>query len=577
MSFDGIVLKSVTEELQASQNARVAKIYQPQATDIIMNLRKKGQQQQLLLSAHPSFARIQYTQHKYENPQTPPMFCMILRKYLEGSLIEDIQQHELERLLTITFRTTDEVGDLSYKQLIIEIMGRHSNIILLDYEKHVILDSIKHISPAYNRYRSILPGRDYIMPPAQDKQQTLDMTPEALLRKIDFNAGKLDRQIVQICQGVSPLIAKEIVHKAGLANIKTLRDAFHAFQQQIIQQAYEPQIVNDHEQKAYFSIMSLTHIDGRRLSFSSISELLDHFYYGKAERDRIRGLAHDMDKRLRNERDKNKRKISKLEKSLIKAEQAQKNQLYGELLTAHMHDVQRGDEAVTVTNYYDENGGTITIPLDSTQTPSENAQRYFRTYNKAKNSVAVTKKQIKQAKQEISYLDRLLQQLDSAAAKDIAEMREELIEEGYLKRKTSKKKKKKANKRPVLDKYKSKDGTDILVGKNNKQNEYLTNRLARPDHLWLHTKDIPGSHVVIRSNDYTEETLKEAAILAAYHSKSKYSSSVPVDYTTIKHVHKPSGAKPGFVTYDHQQTVFVTPHEEDIQAMNRQTSENQST
>jgi predicted ribosome quality control (RQC) complex YloA/Tae2 family protein len=568
MSFDGVVTRAAVHELQSLIGGRVAKIYQVQPTELIFQIRKPGQNYRLLVSAHSQFARIQLTEESYDHPKEPPMFCMLMRKHLDGSIVEHIRQHDLERIVTIDLKTTDEIGDISYKRLVIEIMGRHSNIILLDCKKNKIFDSIKHIPPSINRYRMVLPGREYIAPPSQEKLNPLTVDEETFLKKLDFNAGRLDRQIVSAFTGLSPLIAREIVHRAGLANRKTLTDAFFNFQRQVLDHDYTPQIVTDDQGKEFFSVIALSHVNGEKKTFETISQLLDRFYYGKADRDRVRQQAHDLEKLLHNEREKNKKKINKLEKTLEDAKKANLYQLYGELLTAHMHEAKRGDRQIRVVNYYDENGATVTIPLDPQKTPSENAQNYFRKYNKAKNSVSVVKEQIQKAKEEIDYFDGLLQQMESASLKDVEEIREELEEEGYVKRRVTRTKKKKEDK-PAPETYRSSEGIEILVGKNNKQNEYLTNRLARSRDTWLHTKDIPGSHVVIRSDEFGEATLKEAANLAAYFSKSKYSGSVPVDYTQIRHVRKPNGAKPGYVIYDHQQTLFVTPDEELVRKLRK--------
>ncbi|HET7521833.1 MAG TPA: NFACT family protein, partial [Bacillales bacterium] len=358
-------------------------------------------------------------------------------------------------------------------------------------------------------------------------------------------------------------------HRAGLANRTTLAGAFLSFQRQIRTHDYVPHMVTDQNGKEFFSVIELTHLSGEGNTFASVSELISGFYGGKAERDRVRQQARDLEKLIQNERDKNKKKIKKLERTLQDAEKAKQYQLYGELLTAHMHEIERGQKQIEVVNYYDENSATVAIPLNPRKTPSENAQNYFRKYNKAKNSVAAVNEQIKKAKEEIHYLERLLQQMESAAPKDVREIREELEEEGYLKRRTTAKHTKNKPGKPSLEAYRSSEGVEVLVGKNNKQNEYLTNRLARPNDTWLHTKDIPGSHVVIRGEDFGETTLHEAANLAAYYSKSRYSGSVPVDYTKIRHVRKPSGAKPGYVIYDHQQTVFVTPDEQLVRKLKK--------
>ena len=562
MSFDGIVTRAITNELnQSIKNGRITKIYQPYENELLFHIRKQRQNHKVLISAHPTYARIHLTKEQYENPTEPPMFCMLLRKHLEGSVIERIEQVDLERMILIEFQSKNEIGDLSYKQLIIEIMGRHSNIILVDKEKNTILDSIKHLSPAVNRYRTVMPGQKYIAPPTQGKISPLHLNKEDFLKKIDFNAGKIDRQMVNQFMGISPLFAKEVLERSGLPNEKTLPEAFLSLIKKVKAHQYEPQmIVTKH--KEFFYVLPLTHLEGKVTTFSSISELLDRFYYGKAERDRVKQQANDLERFIRNERDKNKKKIKKLEKTLQKAEKADQYQLMGELLTAHLYMVNQGDQKVEVTNYYDKNGSTVTIQLDPQKSPSENAQAYFQKYQKLKNSITIVQDQIKKANEEIIYLDSLLQQIEVAAPKDITEIREELAEEGYLKRKNKQTNKKMKKQKPLLETYQSSDGTEILVGKNNKQNEYLTNKLAKKEEIWLHTKDIPGSHVVIRNPNPSKQTLLEAANIAAYFSRAKSSSQVPVDYTKIKHVKKPKGSKPGFVIYDQQTTLFVTPDED---------------
>ncbi|TYR82663.1 fibronectin/fibrinogen-binding protein [Priestia megaterium] len=562
MSFDGIftygILHELTDELKSS---RISKIYQPFPNELILQIRAKGENRKLLISAHPNYARVHFTNEPYENPAEPPMFCMLLRKHLEGSIIEQVYQLGLDRILVIEAKGRNEIGDVTYKQLIIEVMGRHSNIVLVDKEKQIIIDSIKHIPMSLNRHRTLLPGAAYVLPPSQEKLHPFEADQETVAKKLDFNSGKLANQLVQTFAGLSPLIANEIVHRAGLANRTTLPIAFVEMMSDIQNGHFKPTLTTAKE-KDYFYLTRLTHLHGEEKTFHTISELLDRYYYGKAERDRVKQQANDLVQFVANEKKKNEKKIKKLEKTLQNAEKASEYQLAGELLTSHLHMVKKGDSQIEVLNYYDENGGMITIQLDPQKTPSQNAQSYFTKYQKAKNSVAVVMEQIEKANDEVQYFDSLIQQMETASHKDIAEIREELVEEGYLRNRQSKKTKKLKNSTPTLEQYKASDGTTILVGKNNKQNEYLTNRLAARDDVWLHTKDIPGSHVVIRAQEPTEQTILEAAHLAAYFSKAKNSSSVPVDFTKIRHVKKPSGAKPGFVTYDQQQTVYVTPNEE---------------
>lgn len=562
MSFDGLFTRAITNELSSLlKGGRINKIHQPYKNEIILAVRANGVNHKLLLSAHPSYARVQITNEQYDNPNEPPMFCMLLRKHLEGSIIEDIQQAGLDRMIIFEIKGRNEIGDISYKQLIVEIMGRHSNIIIVDKNRNMILDSIKHVSFAVNTHRAIMPGQEYVLPPQQEKMNPFEAQEEDVLRVIDFNAGKLDKQLVSNFAGVSPVLAREIVFKAGLANRTTLPKAFISVMSKLKEYKYKPSITNGSNKEAFY-LMPLEHLKGEAKSFDSLSSLLDRYYFGKAERDRVKQQGNDLERLIANEKDKNEKKILKLEKTLEDAQKAEQYQLYGELLTANIFMVEKGMKEITVVNYYDEDGASIMIPLEPRKTPSENAQRYFTKYQKAKKSVNIVKKQIEIARAEVSYFDSLLQQVEAASPKDIEEIREELIEGGYIRARQKRGNKNKQNLKPLLEKYRSSDETEILVGKNNKQNDYLTNKVAARDEIWLHTKDIPGSHVVIRSKAPAEETILEAAQIAAYFSKARISSSVPVDFTKVRHVKKPAGAKPGFVIYEQQQTVYVTPDED---------------
>ncbi|MCH1623842.1 Rqc2 family fibronectin-binding protein [Ferdinandcohnia quinoae] len=562
MTFDGIFTRAITNEFTNElENGRISKIYQPFKNELLIQIRANGKNHKLLLSAHPSYARAHITNESYDNPSEPPMFCMLLRKHLEGSIIEKISQIDVDRIIVFDIKGRNEIGDVSYKQLIIEIMGRHSNIILLDKDKQTILDSIKHISPAVNRHRTILPGHTYVAPPAQLKSNPFLIDLETFLSKIDFNAGKLDQQIVAKFSGISPLFAKEVVYRTGIANRKSLPISFLSMMDIVKANEISAQIITKNG-KEYFYILPLSHLEGNTKTFSTISEMLDRFYFGKAERDRVKQQGNDLERFISNEKAKNEKKIKKLKTTLQESEKAERFKLFGELLTANMYVIKRGDKVVEVQNYYSPDNEVMKIELHPQKTPSENAQSYFLKYQKAKKSVAFVENEIRKAVEEISYFDALLQQIDSAAPKDLQEIREELMEEGYLRSKFQKGNKKNKPTKPIIEKYESSDGTEILVGKNNKQNEYLTNKFAGKDDIWLHTKDIPGSHVVIRSKTPTEETIIEAATIAAYFSKAKNSSSVPVDFTLIRYVKKPNGSKPGYVTYDNQQTVYVTPDED---------------
>ncbi|CAM3744137.1 Rqc2 family fibronectin-binding protein [Mesobacillus thioparans] len=564
MSFDGLFTRAITHELSSMlKGGRINKIHQPFKNEIILAVRANGVNHKLLLSAHPSYARVQITNEQYDNPNEPPMFCMLLRKHLEGFIIEDIKQAGLDRMIIFEVKGRNEIGDISYKQLIVEIMGRHSNIIIVDKNRNVILDSIKHISFAVNSHRAIMPGQEYIMPPQQEKLNPLEAVEEDVLRVVDFNAGKIDKQLVANFAGVSPVLAREITFKAGLVNRTTLPKAFVAMMEEMKNHHYKPAVTYGSNKEAFY-LLPLEHLQGETKSFETLSQLLDRYYFGKAERDRVKQQGNDLERLLANEKEKNEKKIKKLEATLEDAKKAEQFQLFGELLTANIFMAQKGMKEISVVNYYDEDGASITIPLDPRKTPSENAQKYFTKYQKAKNSVNIVKEQIRLAQDEVAYFDSLLQQVEAASPKDIEEIREELVEGGYIRARQNKGSKNKQNMKPVLEKYRSTDGTDILVGKNNKQNDYLTNKVAARDEIWLHTKDIPGSHVVIRSKEPAEDVILEAAQIAAYFSKARNSSSVPVDFTRVRHVKKPAGAKPGFVIYEQQQTVYVTPDEDVI-------------
>ncbi|WP_314304238.1 NFACT RNA binding domain-containing protein [Brevibacillus parabrevis] len=561
MAFDGVVTRALTRELHKCIGGRISKIHQPHHSDIVMQVRTPGETLKLLLSANPTYPRIHITKEEFTNPLEAPMFCMLLRKHCEGGVIESIEQIGMERIIHIDVRTRDELGDTATRRIIMEIMGKHSNIILIDPATGTILDSAMHVTLAISQYRQVTPGRTYVSPPSQDKRDPLAATEQEFISSIDWNSGRLDKQIVDGYTGISPLLAKEIVHRAKLANRETLWEAFSAVMEAVKAHAYAPSIV-EHAGKAYFHVIGLTHLAaGTTTPYPSVQTCLQAYYEGKALRDTVKQRAHDLIRFVTGERNKNEKKIEKLEQTLQEAHDADQFRLFGELITANMHQMKRGDTELVTVNWYDEAGGTITIPLDPLKTPSENLQAYYKRYNKAKNSLQIVSEQIEQAKAEILYLDGLLVQLGHASLKEAEEIRDELVEQGYMRDRKKRGPRKKKDTRPELETYVSTDGTEILVGKNNKQNEFLTNKLAASHETWLHTKDIPGSHVVIRSREYSEQTLLEAANLAAYFSRAKEGSQIPVDYTLIKHVKKPSGAKPGFVIYEQQRTLYVTPDE----------------
>ncbi|MFD0697176.1 NFACT family protein [Paenibacillus sp. GCM10027628] len=577
MALDGLVLHAIVHELQACVGGRINKIHQPTDNDVVLQIRAQGQNIKLLLSANPTYPRVHATEQQFMNPVEAPMFCMLLRKHFEGGVIEAVEQVGLERILRIQVRHRDELGDMSSKIIVIEIMGRHSNIILIDPLTDTIIDGIHHVTPSISSYRIVMPGSKYVSPPEQDKLNPLHVDRATFLSIFEAPASEEPEQrIVAAFSGLSPLIAKEIVyrgrvkasHHHGEALLPSLWQAFDEVMESARQHAYDPVIVeHTGSSKLFFAMTPLTHLEGTSLSFPTASACLEQFYGDKAERDTVKQRVADLLRFLQNEKNKNVKKLEKLQETVEESKDADKHRILGELLNASLHSIKKGDKELETINYYDEEQASIRIPLDPLLSPSENAQRYFKKYTKMKNSTAIVEEQIEQTHQEIAYLNLLLQQLGVASLQDVEEIRDELMEQGYLRDRNKKQRKKKKQDKPALACYLSSDGTPIYVGKNNTQNEYLTNRLAGSMDTWLHTKDIPGSHVVIRSDSFSDETLLEAAQLAAYFSQAKQSSQVPVDYTFIKHVHKPNGSKPGFVIYVNQKTVYVTPDESKIKQM----------
>lgn len=576
MALDGIVTRAIVHELQSCRGARINKIYQPNDRDIVFHIRTQQGNAKLLLSANPTYPRVHLTQETFLNPAEAPMFCMILRKHCESGIIEDIQQVGMERIIHITIRQRDELGDISSKKIIVELMGRHSNIILLDPASGTILDGINHVTPAISSYRVVMPGFSYTNPPEQHKLNPLETLQEAFRESCLMNEEQAVPWLVGAFSGLSPLAAQEIANRAGEGSpgglegekdCGSLWSAFDEIMEQVRNHQYTPVTGVNAKGKSVFSVIPLTLLVDETTTYESVSRCMEDYYGDKAQRDTVKQKVSDLLRFLQNERTKNIKKLDNLNKDLEEAGDADRYRIFGELLFASLHQIQKGDREVQLVNFYDEEQATVTIPLDPLLTPSDNAQRYFKKYNKYKNSLAVIDEQLIKTREEINYIENLLQQLSHASLSDIDEIRDELIQQGYLRDRNRKTKKKKKNDKPTLHVYTSSEGIELYVGKNNLQNEYVTNRLASSNDTWLHTKDIPGSHVVIRSSEYGEATLQEAAQLAAYYSQAKESSSVPVDYTLIRHVRKPNGAKPGFVIYDNQKTLFVTPDEQRIKAM----------
>ena len=550
MSFDGFFLHHMVEELRSELvNGRIQKINQPFEQELVLQIRSNRQSHRLLLSAHPVFGRIQLTQTTFENPAQPSTFIMVLRKYLQGALIESIEQIENDRIVEITVSNKNEIGDHIQATLIIEIMGKHSNILLVDKSSHKILEVIKHVGFSQNSYRTLLPGSTYIAPPSTESLNPFTIKDEKLfeiLQTQELTAKNLQ----SLFQGLGRDTANELENILVSDKLSTFRNFFN--------QKTKPCLT-----ETSFSPVPFANQVGE--SFTSLSDLLDTYYKDKAERDRVKQQASELIRRVENELQKNRHKLKKQEKELLATDNAEEFRQKGELLTTFLHQVPNDQDQVTLDNYYTNQ--PITIALDKALTPSQNAQRYFKRYQKLKEAVKYLTELIEETNATILYLESVETVLNQAGLEEIAEIREELIQTGFIRRRQ----REKIHKRKKPEQYLASDGkTIIYVGRNNLQNEELTFKMARKEELWFHAKDIPGSHVVISGNlNPSDEVKTDAAELAAYFSKGRLSNLVQVDMIEVKKLNKPTGGKPGFVTYTGQKTLRVTPDPEKITSMKK--------
>ncbi len=574
MSYDGFVTHSVVHELNGKiLGGKIDKIYQPESDEIIISVRTFDGNYRLLLSASASNARVHLTTSKRENPMIPPMLCMLMRKHLLGGKIIGIEQVDFDRIIKIDIECYNELGDLGVKSIISEIMGRHSNIIFID-ENNKILDSAKHVDFTVSAVRQILPGFVYQLPPKQEKMSPkefslLDFTNDFTKEDKDI---LLDKFLLGKIMGLSPLIAREIVYrfsnhtKIAKREIDDYKFAatVDLFLKDIVSDKYSPCLVleKDTGKPMYFSCVELTQYKNvaEINILDSISEIIDKYYLTRASQERMKQKSANILKLVHNNIDRCTKKLVMHRENLEKAKNRDKYKICGDLLTANMYRVKFGMDEVCVENYYDNNS-ELKIKLDPNISPSQNAQKYYKKYNKAKVTEKYAEEQIVGAEEELEYLETVQESiLKAESPRDLSEIKEELSEQGYISNTASKKKKKTQKSMPM--KFISSDGYEILVGRNNKQNDEVTIRMSYSTDIWLHTKNIPGSHTLIRTNgtgEAPDSTILEAAQLAAYYSKAKNSAQVPVDYTQIKNVKKPNGAKPGFVIYEKNNTVYVTP------------------
>lgn len=579
MALDGITVAGIVSELnQKLIGGRIDKIYQPLSDEILFTVRSTGENFKVLVSANSNHPRIHITQIQKENPISPPMFCMVMRKYIAGGKITKIYQPDFERIIVLEVESMNELGDITTKKLILEIMGKYSNFIVTD-ENNKILDAIKRVSHDKSSVREVLPGKEYCMPPSQDKQNPLFMTKEHIFKQLEKQSGaKVQEVLYKSYTGISPIFASEICFRAGVEpscfceqltqqNKQTIFTVFYDILEQVKKQAFSPYIYYklDKQKLLDFSVIDMKQFQSfSKQKYETISVLLEQFYAEKDNIYHVRQKSHDMRRILNTniERCAKKKEIQKKTEREVASKDIWK--VKGELLTANIHSIPKGVTTFRTVNFYDTELKEIDIAIDPTKTPAENAQKYFSKYNKAKRTLAALEIQKKQNDEEMTYLESILNSLEAAKEEaDLDEIRTELAEQGYMKRKTAKKSKSQKQKKAKPLHYISSDGFDIYVGKSNIQNDELTLRFAQNNDIWLHTKEIAGSHVIIKTNgiDVPNQTLLEAANLSAYFSKSQNSSQVPVDYTFKKFVKKPNGAKPGMVIYEKYKTIYVTPDE----------------
>ena len=572
MSLDGAFLHIVKAELTPLIGSRVDKVYQPSREELVISLRTpRDGAKKLILSANSVSARVNLTDAALENPQQPPMFCMLMRKHLGGGRLTAIRQDGLERILYFDFECTNEIGDIVTNTLIAEIMGRHSNIILVRDGR--VIDSVKRITDDISSVRRVLPNIPYETPPRGDRLNLLEVSPEEVLAAVEGSPERLAKRLTAVLEGVSPIFARECAYYAAKdtdAVCADLSDSARDRLKFILARAKRALCG-----EAEFTIVS--DLNGRKKDFCFINieqystgmlishceganALLDSFFAAADRSERTRQRAHDLLKLLMNSYERVSRKLELQKKELSECGEREVFRVCGDLINANIYRLEKGMTKCTLEDFY--TGGEREIQLDSRLTPAQNAQRYYNEYRKLDTAEKMLTDLIAKGQQELVYIDSVfdaVSRTDSEA--DLAEIRRELREQGYLRGGVRADEKVKKQSKPL--KFRSSEGFEILVGRNNRQNDQLTLKTAKATDIWLHTKEIAGSHVIIRTEgrEAPEQTIFEAAQLAAYHSKARESSQVPVDYTAVKFVKKPAGAKPGMVIFANNRTLYVAPDE----------------
>lgn len=576
MALDGIYLSLLRKEFDPLIDGRVDKIHQPSREELIMTIRTKEGAQKLMFSTGAGSARVHITTADIENPKTPPMFCMLMRKHLAGGRLTAIRQDGFERILFFDFEATNEMGDRVNLTLAAEIMGRRSNLILYREDGRII-DSIKRVGQEMSSVRMVLPGAQYTLPPREQRLNLMECTKEELLAKIAENpTAELSKAIMKTLEGISPVFAREAVFFAARGAEITAEQLsgdtadrlwfyFSKVRDSINDGTNVYTVLKTKEGNPKdFCFCDITQYGALMVtkSFESPSVLLDYFYAERDSLSRIKQKANDLFKLLINTSERTQRRVQNQREELKECKDREKYRIYGDLITSNLYALEKGMAYAEVQDFYDENCPTVKIPLDKRLTPTQNAQKYYKEYRKLDTAEKKLTVLIAEGEQEVKYLDSVFDSLTRAQTEgDIAELREELFQEGYVKRSKFKGKPPKAL--PPI-RYRSSDGYEIRVGRNNKQNDRLTCKEAEKTDLWLHVKDITGSHVIVTCDGEMppDRTIEEAAIIAACNSKGRNSSRVDVDYTFIRNVKKPNGSKPGMVIFTNNYTITVKPDTE---------------
>ncbi|MBO5408557.1 MAG: NFACT family protein [Clostridia bacterium] len=564
MALDANTLAALAYELDEKlRGGRIDKIYQMSRSQVLLTVRSLGENYRLLLSCDAAKGRVCLTNQTFENPDMPPVFCMLMRKHLGGGKILGVQAVANERIVRIIAESTNELFEVTKKILIVEPMGKHSNIILTD-DNNRIIDAIRHIDFTLSEKRQVLPGMFYELPPVQEKQNPTGLSVIELASVFQKTAGvSVSEKLMNAFLGMSPLLAREIEHRSGNDELLAA-EVFSEFLGKADQKIYEPVLLYQKETKEpkELYIWDLKQYGDfyEKRSCSSVNECVDLFYRVKETKRKLEEKRESVGQIVDKNLTRLYKKIDIHKKNIKKAEKKDRYRIYAELLTANLYQLTKNQQEVTLPNYYEENA-PLTIPLDETISPARNAKKYFEKYNKEKNMEKISKEMLVEIQEEIQYLLSVKDALElSEDEKNISEIKEELTDGGYVSDKVPKKKKKESRVSGPMQ-FLSSDGTVILCGKNNRQNEELTLKIASKQDLWLHIRNIPGSHTVIRCQGalVSDQTLYEAALIAAQYSKSAKDTKAAVDYTRVKYVKKPSGAKPGMVIYDNFETIIVEP------------------